>query len=141
MKKFTTKSLFIFLLTSLITLFSFQTSVFGADVKGLSKEEAREMLKTLDPAIQVLSVERSAVDGLWEVITDSGGRKGILYIDYAKKNIVVGNILNIATKTNLTKNKFDEINRVDVSKVPLDDAIVMGDPKAKHKVIVFDDPD
>jgi thiol:disulfide interchange protein DsbC len=34
-----------------------------------------------------------------------------------------------------------ELNKVDVSKIPLEDAIVVGKPDAKHKVIVFDDPE
>ena len=42
---------------------------------------------------------------------------------------------------NLTGVRYTDLNRVDVSMIPLDDAIVYGNPRAKHKVIVFDDPD
>lgn len=31
-------------------------------------------------------------------------------------------------------------NRIDVSKIPLNDAIIMGSPKASKKVIMFTDP-
>ena len=33
------------------------------------------------------------------------------------------------------------INRIDTSLIPLKDALVMGNPNAEHKVIVFDNPD
>jgi len=135
------KSGFILVFTLFFTLLCFQYSVFGADKDIMTKKEAIKVLKVLDPDIKVLSVEHAPVDGLWEVIIESRSKKGIVYIDSAKKNILFGNILNIATKTNLTKKKFDEINRIDPSLIPLDDALVMGDPDAKYKVIVFDDPD
>ncbi len=135
------KSGFILVFTFFFTLLCFQYSVFGADKDIMTKEEAIEVLRVLDPDIKVLSVEHAPVEGLWEVAIDSRGGKGMVYIDFAKKNILIGNILNIATKTNLTKKKFDEINRIDPSLIPLDDALVMGDPDAKYKVIVFDDPD
>lgn len=141
LKKIMFKSSFILVFTLFFTLLYFQSSVFGADKKVLTKEEAIEVLRVLDPDIKVLSVEQAPVEGLWEVAIDSRGGKGMVYIDFAKKNILIGNILNIATKTNLTKKKFDEINRIDTSLIPLDDALVMGNPDAKHKVIVFDDPD
>ncbi len=116
-------------------------SAFGADKKSMTAEEAKDIVKILAPDIKILSVEQSPVEGLWEAVIESRGKKGIVYIDQARKHIVLGNILNAATKVNLTQKKFDDINRVDVSIIPLDDAIVMGNKDAKHKVIVFDDPD
>ncbi len=141
LQKIMFKSGFILVFTLFFTLLYFQYSVFGADKDIMTKKEAIEVLRVLDPNVNVLSVEHAPVEGLWEVAIDSSGGKGMVYIDFAKKNILIGNILNIATKTNLTKKKFDEINRIDTSLIPLDDALVMGNPDAKHKVIVFDDPD
>jgi thiol:disulfide interchange protein DsbC len=119
----------------------FQYSVFGASKDVMSKESAGEILKVIMPDVKVLSVGSAPVDGLWEVALESGGEKGIAYIDFAGKNVVFGSIVDAATKTNLTKKKFDEINKIDVSLIPLKDSIVMGNSMAKHKVIVFDDPD
>ncbi len=141
LQKIKFKSGFILVFTLFFTLLYFQHSIFGADKDIMTKEEAIKILKVLDPDIKVLSVEHAPVEGLWEVAIDSRSGKGMVYIDFAKKNILIGNILNIATKTNLTKKKFDEINRIDTSLIPLDDALVMGNPDTKYKVIVFDDPD
>jgi thiol:disulfide interchange protein DsbC len=119
----------------------FQDSAFGAGKDAMSKEAASEVLKTIMPDVKVLSVEPAAVDGLWETVFESRGEKGIAYIDSAGKYVIMGSILNVATKTNITKKKFDEINKVDVSLISLDDTPVMGNSMAKHKVIVFDDPE
>ena len=140
-KKMRLKSAVVLLLASIFMLQGIQNSAFGANKEVLTKEGAKEVLKVIILDIKVLSVGPAPVKGLWEVAMESGGKKFIIYIDSAKKNIVSGSIINIATKTNLTKKQFDKINKVDVSLIPLEDALVMGDPKAKYKVIVFDDPD
>lgn len=135
------KSGFILVFALVFTLLYSQFSVFGASKDAMSKEAAGEILKVIMPDVKVLSVEPAPVDGLWEAAFESKGEKGIAYIDFAGKNVIIGSILNIASKTNLTKKKFDEINKVDVSLIPLDNSIVMGNSMAKHKVIVFSDPD
>ena len=52
-----------------------------------------------------------------------------------------GALVDIKTKANLTQERFNEINKTDVSLIPLDDALVMGDKDAKNRIIVFTDPD
>jgi thiol:disulfide interchange protein DsbC len=54
---------------------------------------------------------------------------------------VAGNLFLIQTKTNLTQEKLQDLTRVDVSQIPLKDALVLGDKNAQYKVIVFSDPD
>jgi len=107
----------------------------------LTKDEARQVLAVIMPDVQIISVDKAAIEGLWEVAVQSGGKKGIVYLNKTRNKVIFGSIIDITTKKNITKEKFDEINKVDVSLIPLDDALVMGDAQAKHKVIVFDDPD
>lgn len=107
----------------------------------LTKEEARDALKEIVPNINVLAVQASPSRGLWEVALDSNGQKGIVYLDFSKQNVLIGRIIRIKTKEDLTRERLTEINRVDFSRIPLDNALVLGDPKALHKVVVFDDPD
>lgn len=94
----------------------------------LKTSEAQKILANLNPAIKVVSVEKSDIGGLWEVKLDFQGRPGLVYIDYEKKHLVQGQIINL------------EPLKTDVSKIPLKDALVIGNPKARLKVIVFDDP-
>ncbi len=69
------------------------------------------------------------------------GRKGLVYIDFSKKHFFSGPLVFIAERKNLTQERLLELIKVDVSQIPLDDALVMGDPKARIRVIVFSDPD
>ncbi len=107
----------------------------------LTKEEAGEALRQLIPDIKVIDVRISPARGLWEVSLETHGKKGIAYMDFSKENVLIGQILKIKTKKNLTKKRLSELNRVDFSSIPLDDALVLGDPDAPNKVVVFDDPD
>jgi thiol:disulfide interchange protein DsbC len=107
----------------------------------LKTEEAAAILKDIAPDLKILNVGQAPVKGMWEVFLLAGGRKAIIYVDYSKKNFVSGAIIEIKAKKNLTQEKFDELNKIDVSKIPLDDALVLGDKNAKYKVIVFSDPE
>jgi len=107
----------------------------------LKKEEADALLKIFNKSIKVLSVTRSKAKYLWEVSYESDGKKGIIYIDLPKKHLLSGTILDLQSKKNLTQEKLSEITRVNVSQIPLRDALVIGDKNAKQKVIVFDDPE
>ncbi|MDQ7787594.1 MAG: DsbC family protein [Thermodesulfovibrionales bacterium] len=107
----------------------------------LSKDEAVTLLKELAPNITVLEVGPSAVEGLWEVAVESNGKKAVVYIDSSKKYMVQGSIINLQARTNLTQERFNELNKIDLSLVPLDDAVIMGAKDASIRVIVFTDPD
>jgi thiol:disulfide interchange protein DsbC len=107
----------------------------------LDKDQAAETLKKLIPDVKILEVQQGPIKGLWEVGMESGGKKGILYVDYSKKKIIAGNIFEIETKKNFTQESFQKINKVDFSSIPLENSIVMGNKDAKYKIVVFDDPD
>lgn len=107
----------------------------------LSNDEAGDLLKGVFPNVKILDVKISPSRSLWEVFLEVGGRKGLIYIDLAKKHLISGSMILIKEKKNLTQEKFAELNKIDLSQVPLDDALVMGDPQARIRVIVFDDPD
>ena len=107
----------------------------------LNQEDAAAILKDAIPDVKILNVGQAPAKGYWEILLQSGERKGIVYINYSKKTFLSGAIIDIKEKKNLTKDRFDELNKVDASKIPLDDALVMGDIKAKYRAIVFSDPD
>ena len=107
----------------------------------LTKDDAVALLKDLAPDVKVSEVRVSPLKGIWEVDIESGGRKSLTYVDFSKKYIIAGSFFAIKEKKNLSQERLGEINKVDVSQIPLGDAVVMGDQNAKHKLIVFDDPD
>jgi thiol:disulfide interchange protein DsbC len=107
----------------------------------ITNQEAINLLKDTAPDVKILEIRPSEVKGLWEIDLESKGQKGIIYVDFSKKYVVSGSIIDIKTKANVTQDRFSSINKVDISQIPLDDALVMGDKEAKYRVIVFDDPD
>jgi len=107
----------------------------------LSKDEARDLLKSVIPDVVILDVRLSPAKGIWEVDLESRGRKAVVYVDFLKKHFFSGALVSIEEKKNLTQERLTELNKVDVSQIPLEDALVMGDQKARIRVIVFTDPD
>ena len=110
----------------------------------LTEEEAKKVITggtEKDYQIQGMQINQAPIPGFWEVFFKSQGQKGIVYIDYSKKFLFVGNLIAPFDKVSLTQDRVDELTKVDVSLIPLDDAIVAGKKDAPNKVIVFTDPD
>ena len=105
----------------------------------LTQDEAEQILDGL--VHKVLSVGMSEVPGLWVAEVESKNKQRVpIYIDFSKRYVISGNILDAKTRENVTRRRVIEMNRIDPSVIPLDDAIVIGDPSAEHKIIVFTDP-
>jgi thiol:disulfide interchange protein DsbC len=110
----------------------------------LTKEDAAALLAPVfkNRKFNVLRVARSPVAGLWEVIGETEAGKTILYIDGSKKYFTGGPIMAIEGMRNLTEESFVSFGmpKVDTAQVPLEDALVMGNPKGEKRVVVFLSP-
>jgi thiol:disulfide interchange protein DsbC len=137
MLKFITTIFFLILIASGTPVFAAESSASP----GMTSAEALSSLKEIIPEVRVLEVNATPVQGLFEVVVETKGQKGIIYLDAQRKYLISGSIVDVATKENLTQERFSEVNKVNVSEIPLDDALVMGDKNAPKKVIVFTDPD
>ncbi len=105
----------------------------------LSTEEAGKILgKFVD---NVIGVVPGPFPGTWEVDVVKEGKTYPLYLDFSGKYLFNGQIIRMSDMENLTGLRYLDLNRIDVSAIPLEDAVVIGNPEAKKKVIVFDDPD
>jgi thiol:disulfide interchange protein DsbC len=107
----------------------------------LGLDEASDLVKRINPEIDALDVDMSPVRGLWQVVIKARGRRGVAYVDFSKQFVITGSIIRANTKENLTNAKLYELSKVDFSAIPLDEALVLGNPEARYKTIVFDDPD
>jgi thiol:disulfide interchange protein DsbC len=110
----------------------------------LTEKEATELLKKTGGI--VTSVKHSPAKGLFELLVERDGQKGILLMDYGKKNLIQGMLVDIeklepvyAHQQNLPQPK--QQNSLDVSTIPTANAVVMGNPKGLKKLYVFTDPD
>ncbi len=105
----------------------------------LTVKEAKGILgRVVD---DVLEVRAARIPGLWAIDVKKRGQKVPIYLDFSKKYLVTGDVLDLGTLTNLTRDRYISLNRIDPSIIPLDDAVVVGDPAAEVRIVVFDDPE
>ncbi len=132
-----------------LSILQYASNSYGFSNKGencskchtLKKEEAAALLKDIDPNVKILNIKLTPLKSLWEIDIESSNKKTAIYLDITKKYLISGQIIDVKGKRNLTQESDEELNKIDASKVPLGDAIVMGDKNAKKRVIVFTDPD
>jgi len=98
----------------------------------LTKEEASKLLK-----MEVDNVSQASAKGLWEVTGKQKGKTVKVHVDYGKKYAIL--IQAFIPIENI--GKPPEMKKVDVKSIPLTDSLIVGDPDAKNKLIVFSDPD
>jgi thiol:disulfide interchange protein DsbC len=107
-----------------------------SDCHVLNKEEAAKILKTDMFKAQIKEVRMSPVKGLWEVEVVQGDKMFLVFIDFTKRYLVEGRYTSV---DQIGESK--PLKKVDLKKIPLDNAVVLGNPKAEKKIIVFDDPE
>lgn len=108
-----------------------------AECHKLDKKEAEAIVKKIVPNGTVAEIKVSPLKSVWQIDVDAGeGKRGSLYLDFSKKFLIAGQIVPVESI-----GKQPPARKVDVSKIPLDDAIVLGAATARKKVIVFTDPD
>jgi thiol:disulfide interchange protein DsbC len=101
----------------------------------LDKSKAAEIIIKIIPNGKVLDIKPAPFKGAWLIEVEKDGQRGGVFLDFSKKYLI-GQILPL-----------DQVGKpapqrhVDVSKIPLDNAIRYGSRDATKKIIVFTDPD
>jgi thiol:disulfide interchange protein DsbC len=123
----------------IVALVSLAMPLVYGNCFALTNEEASSILKELiKTEFKILEIREAPSEGLWEVVSEVGQDKTIIYIDKNLKFIITGQILDRQTKRNLTMDRLKEFRKVDPNRLPLENAISMGD--GKRKLYVFTDP-
>lgn len=110
----------------------------------MTPQEATGLIKKIGGT--VTSVRQSPARGLYEMLIERDGRKGVLYMDYGKKHLIQGAVFDLGTLEQVIAHK-DELPQpkpqkpVDVKTIPVANAVIMGNPKGTKKLYVFTDPD
>lgn len=109
----------------------------------LTAKEADGILKGLNMKnAKILDIRLAPVRSLWELSIEENGNRGLLYIDFSKKFLVSGRIVELSTKEDKTEASVFRIQKsVDTSKIKLNHNLVIGNKNAKKKLIIFTDPD
>lgn len=110
-------------------------------------QEAQEVVKSqLQMVLQKMNTtmhEYKDIGDLYEVVVSFKDRpqKNILYVTKNMKYVFVGAVYDTTTLKNITSEKYQEINKVDISKIPLSDAITIKKGDGSKKLIMVSDPD
>jgi thiol:disulfide interchange protein DsbC len=110
----------------------------------ITEKETGELLKKT--GVTVKSVKEAPAKGLFEILVEKDGKQGLLFMDYGKKHLMQGMIVDLETLQPVSAHAQDlpqpkQVTSVDVSKIPIERAVIMGNPKATKKLYVFTDPD
>ncbi len=102
------------------------------------KPDVEADIRKAIPDLKIDAIRPSPIDGIYELQVG----KGIFYSDASGKHLIVsGHIFETASHRDLTKERLEALNRIDWNILPLDKAIVSGDPKSTLKLAVFTDPE
>lgn len=103
----------------------------------VSPETVLQKLRTTFVNTPFTEVRATPIMGIYEVLMG----KDIAYTDATGRYFMFGNVMDMETQRNLTQERRSEINRVDVSKLELKDAIKTVKGDGKRTLYVFSDPE
>lgn len=111
-------------------------------VKDVSKKvQELPLIKSLF-GTEVKVLEAKDLGSIYEIVASVPGRdKQVLYVTKDGQYLISGGNLINKDKTNLTKQRYDEVNKVDVSKLPIQEAITITKGSGAKKLYLFTDLD
>lgn len=136
---------------SFVTLLLASSQLVAAEIPHSDASKQTQVKKTADVVFEkiggkVKSVKPAPVKGLYEVFVEKDGKNGIFYLDDERKHLLQGVIIDLESFQPVFSHPQDMLQpkqptTLDVSKIPVSSAFVMGNPKGSKKLYVFTDPD
>lgn len=128
-------------LVSILTIFFWVSLCMGSK---LTKEEflnrSPHLKKLLETAGGSAFLEKfKDVGPLYEVIIKTSSGKRVVYITKDFKYLILGSLFD-KNAQNITKEREKELNKIEISQLPLNEALVQKGGNGEKKVILFVDP-
>ncbi|MEO8133327.1 MAG: DsbC family protein, partial [Betaproteobacteria bacterium] len=108
-----------------------------AAAAGPDESDVKRLMQEKYAGLEVVSVTKSPFSGLYEVFAGDQ----IVYTDAKVNWIIVGTLIDPATKANLTEERLQVLKSINVADLPIDQAIKIVRGKGERKVVVFSDAD
>ena len=126
-----------FVFATSMLLWGATTFAASAVVAPGDAEAMLTLLRTKLPSTSFTSVTKSRFPGLFEVVMG----QNIAYVEPTGRFFIFGHVYDIENRQDLSQDVLDSANRIDVSKLPLGDAIKVVTGAGEHTLVVFEDPD
>jgi thiol:disulfide interchange protein DsbC len=97
----------------------------------------QKLIEDRIPGMEVRGIVKTDIAGLYEVLADDR----IVYVDPKVNFLFMGSIYDLASKQNLTEDRFRQLNRIAFNSLPFDQSFkrVRGD--GSRKMAIFSDAD
>lgn len=103
--------------------------------------EIRQAVQTLAPGAKVTQIGKTGVKGMMEVTLDGDQGPLVVYADEQGQFLLIGDLLDVKNKRNLTRERMDKLTEVKWESLPLKNAIKVVRGNGQRKMAVFSDPD
>ncbi|HEU4708062.1 MAG TPA: DsbC family protein [Methylophilaceae bacterium] len=114
------------------------TALFLASSSWADEADIRKAIQTAYPKLTVQKITKTPYAGLYEVFLNGQ----IIYTDDKFSFLIVeGRLVDPKTKTDVTRQRMEELTKIDFSTLPLDQAIKVVKGNGSRKIAVFSDPD
>ncbi|MDA8329541.1 MAG: DsbC family protein [Betaproteobacteria bacterium] len=97
----------------------------------------KKVLTTRFPGVEVSSITKTPYSGLYEVVIDGQ----VSYVDDNANYLFLGSVVDLKTRRNLTQERTEKLNTVNLSSLPLEHAMKFVKGDGSRKLIVFSDPE
>ena len=105
------------------------------------EKEIRQAIQTLAPGAKINQISQTGVKGVSEVTIEGDQGPMVVYADDKGQYLLVGEMLEVKSRRNLTKERMDKLTEVKWSSLPLNNAIKVVRGNGQRKLAVFSDPD
>lgn len=99
-------------------------------------EQVKKQFETEFEGIVIDEVSLTPFEGIIELRLGNE----VLYTNKNVDFVLQGSLVDVATRTDLTAQRLEELNRIDFSKLPLDKAIKIVKGDGSQQIAVFEDP-
>jgi thiol:disulfide interchange protein DsbC len=89
------------------------------------------------PGSNISSITKLSYLDLYEVVVDAH----IFYTDKNATHVIMGNIIDIKAKKNITNERLQQLNIVKFNELPFDQAIKFVKGNGSRKLVIFSDPE
>ena len=103
--------------------------------------EIRAALEKASPGTRITHVAKSPLAGIYEVTTEGAQGPSIIYADEKADHVLLGDLVDLNGKRNLTRERMDELTRVKWNDLPFANAVKIVRGDGSRKLAVFSDPD